>query len=189
MLPSFLVGVVSYALAAEIDPVCEQFFVPFADRGRDTYRDYLKRCTGKYGDYRVTRIKGHRHAGVDLKGKAGEAVYAVGVGRVVYRYWSFPNETVVIRHRLPSGASVYSVYTHLRDIQLMPGDLVDEYRAIGRLFNLEEKNKAHFATIHLHLEIRKNVEDFGRASYSSLSREELDKYCIDPHPFFREHLK
>jgi murein DD-endopeptidase MepM/ murein hydrolase activator NlpD len=84
---------------------------------------------------------------------------------------------------------VFSVYTHLRDIQVMPGDYVDENRVIGRLFNQEEKKKARFSTIHLHLEIRKKMDDMGLASFTSLSRDELDKYCLDPHLFFREHLR
>ncbi len=165
------------------------FFVPFQDDARDAYSTFRKRCVGYYGDYRRTRVAGHRHAGVDMKGKAGEAVHAVGNGRVAYRYWPFPNETVVVLHQLPDGEKIYSVYTHIVDIRVNPGDPVDRNTVIGRLFNEVERKRARFSFPHLHLEIRKNMEDMGRASFTSMSKAALDKYCIDPNVFFKDRLK
>ena len=177
------------AHAESSDPICNAFFTPFHEKERELYRTFLKRCVASYGDYRSSEVVGHRHAGVDLKGKMAELVYAVGIGRVAYRYWIFPNETVAISHRLPDGETVYSIYTHIRDIQVKPGDPVHEGTVIGRLFNREEMRKAQFAHPHLHFEIRKKMDDFGKASFTSMSKKDLDEYCIDPKIFFKGHLK
>ena len=61
---------------------CKVFYVPFKVSERQAYQTFQKRCTGSYGEYRSTRVAGHRHAGVDLRGSAGEQVFAVGAGRV-----------------------------------------------------------------------------------------------------------
>jgi len=168
---------------------CKMFYLPFKVSERHAYLTFQKRCTGSYGEYRRTRVAGHRHAGVDLRGSAGEQVFAVGVGRVAYRYWLFPNETVAIEHRLPGGEKIYSVYTHIADIGVNPDDPVDENTMIGRLFNAGELKKARFSFPHVHFEIRKSMEDMGRSSYTSMSKKELDQFCIDPRIFFRSHLK
>jgi murein DD-endopeptidase MepM/ murein hydrolase activator NlpD len=170
-------------------PVCTAFFTPFQEKEREAYRTFLKHCSGSYGDYRKSDVPGHLHAGQDLRGKKAEQVYAVGVGRVAYRYWIFPNETVVLEHRLPNSEIIYSAYTHIRDIQVKIGDRVNENTVIGRLFNAEEMKKARFSSIHLHFEIRKKVDDFGRASYTSMSKKELDQYCMDPKIFLKKHMK
>ena len=174
--------------ADNLEP-CTAFFVPFKDHARDAYSTFRKRCFSYYGDYRRTRVTGHRHAGVDLKGKTGEPVYAVGNGRVAYRYWPFPNETVAVLHQMPDGQKIYSIYTHIVDIRVNPGDPVDRDTVIGRLFNEAELKRARFSVPHLHFEIRKNMEDMGRASFTSMSKEALDKYCIDPNVFFKDRLK
>lgn len=184
---SVMSGMIVYADSAV--PFCTTFFTPFQEKERDAYRTFLKRCSGSYGDYRKSDVPGHLHAGQDLMGKRAEQVYAVGVGRVAYRYWIFPNETVVLEHRLPNGETVYSVYTHIRDIQVKIGDPVNENTVIGRLFSAEEMKKARFSSVHLHFEIRKIMDDFGRASHTSMSKKELDKYCIDPKIFLKKRMK
>jgi len=96
----------------------------------------------------------------------------------------------VIKHKLPNGTNIYSIYTHVEDIKVKIGDLVDEKTALARLFNQKELTDSDFGTLnHLHLEIRKSFEDGGRASYASMTLEALNKYCLDPMAFFRKRLK
>ncbi|MGA3208598.1 MAG: M23 family metallopeptidase [Syntrophales bacterium] len=164
------------------------FFSPFNDSHRNRFSTITKRTKGKYGDYRNSYIKGHRHSGIDLVGKPAESVYAIGKGEVVRIYWNFPNQTVLLRHRLADDKIIYSAYTHLRDIRVKEGDQVDEKTILGRIFNKKEMEKASFSSCHLHLEIRKSIADDGKASYSAMSTQQLDEYLTDPLVFFKSQL-
>ena len=190
LLCLIVAGAAAPALLHAEDPEpCTSFFTPFREPGRDAYRTFRARVIGFYGDYRRTHVAGHRHGGVDLKGNPGEPVYAAGIGRVAYRYWPFPNETVVVRHRLPVGETFYTVYTHIVDIRVNPGDPVTPDTVIGRLFGKEEQTRAKFSTPHLHFEIRKDMEDIGRASFTSMTKKELDRYAADPLLFMKSRMK
>jgi hypothetical protein len=60
----------------------------------------------------------------------------------------------------------------------------------ARLFNEDELKRANFGTPnHLHFEIRNSMADEGRASYVSMTRQELNQYCMDPMEFFKTYLK
>ena len=166
------------------------FFSPFHDPDRKDFKRLRNRIIGAYGDFRSSYQPGHLHAGIDLAGDFEERVFSIGWGRVVHIFRQFPHKTIVIEHHLPDGTSVYSVYTHVEEMQVEKGDWVDSETHLARLFDREELEKANFGTPnHLHLEIRKSYEDEGRASYSSMTREELDRFCIDPLVFFRNQLK
>lgn len=182
-------GALAVNLCADVLEPCNSFFSPFREPAREAYQTLRARAYGYYGDYRRTHVAGHRHGGTDLKGRPGEPVYAAGIGRVAYRYWPFPNETVVIRHRLPDGETIYTVYTHIVDIGVNPGDPVTPDTVIGRLFNKEEMKRARFSNPHLHFEIRKDMADMGRASFTSMTKKELDRYAVDPLLFLKSHMK
>lgn len=174
----------------ETNRVCDDFFSPFIETNRQSLSLIEKRITGIYGEYRRSYKPGHFHAGLDLKADFNESVYTIGFGWIVQIFRQFPHQSVVVEHHLPDGDILYSMYVHIRDIQVQVGDWVDEEVPLARLFNAQELERADFRTPnHLHLEIRKTLADRGRASYASMSLAELNTACIDPLKFFKRHLK
>jgi len=170
--------------------ICPQFYAPFADSARQQYAVIESRLISRYGDYRSSAIKGHKHAGIDLQGACGEPVYAIGAGTVEGIFRGFPNRTLIVKHYLPAGDSVYSEYTHIEDVTVRPGERVDQNTCLGRIFNAEEVQRSNFnAVSHLHLEFRKSLADSGKASWQSLTMAELDKYCHDPVLFLPQYMK
>lgn len=169
--------------------VCREFFSPFLETDRKSLRLLRRRLSGRYGDYRRSYKPGHLHAGIDLNGGFEETVYPVGRGFIHLVFRDFPHKSVVVKHTLPDGSIFYSMYVHLEDIRIEEGDAVTEKTPLARLFNREELKKADFGTAnHLHLEIRKSLDDGGWASASSMTMEELNKFCLDPFEFFRRRL-
>ena len=166
-------------------PVCLRLFSPFDSDDRRSIRAVRLRAHDGYGAYR----RGHLHSGLDLVGKPNERVYAVGKGKVVGFVGEFPNRAVLVRHRLKNGDVFYSGYFHVADMRVQPGDIVDETTCIGRLFDGEEQRKSRFPVRHVHLEIRKRVDDGGEKSYTSKTMEELDRYFHDPMRFLKQHLR
>jgi len=165
-----------------------KIYVPYGGTARGTFSTLEKRTFSRYGAPRSTPRKGHRHSGIDLAGSLGEKVYAIGPGRVVRHYWIFPNLALALEHRLPDGTVFYSAYVHLVDTQVQVGDLVDERTELGRLFNKKEMGRSRFRTPHLHLEIRKNFDDDGRASFTTMTAEKLANYFHDPLVFLRPFM-
>jgi murein DD-endopeptidase MepM/ murein hydrolase activator NlpD len=169
--------------------LCTKFFAPFNEPERHKYLSIVNRCFSEYGEYRSSTIKGHKHAGIDLRGKLSENVYPIGIGKVYDILWGFPNLAIAIIHPLSNGEYVYSLYIHIENIQVKVGDWVDENTVIAKLFNPEEFKKSQFQTVHLHLEIRKSMEDEGRASYTSMTMNDLNRYCMNPKEFLRKQLE
>jgi murein DD-endopeptidase MepM/ murein hydrolase activator NlpD len=176
--------------AQEPDSVCEVFLSPLPESDRADFSLLQKRVIGTYGDYRASYKPGHLHAGIDLEGILKEKVFAIGRGRVTHIFRNFPHKTIVIQHPLADGNSMVSVYTHVEDIRVEVGDFVTEETCLARLFSEDELENSGFGTAnHLHLEIRKNYDDKGMASNTSMNREDLDKLCLDPLKFFERRIK
>ena len=168
----------------------QQFNSSFNDSNRKSFASIKRRLAGSYGEYRKSYKPGHLHAGIDLEGSFNETVYAIGRGQVYLIFHDFPHKTVAVKHQLPDGNLLFSVYTHVEQVKVNIGDRVDEYTPLARLFNKDELKRADFGTPnHLHFEIRESMADGGRASYASMTREELNKFCMDPMEFFKINLK
>ncbi len=187
-LISLLLIILAPLLCPDISPSAEMTYV--IPLGNERARDYNKlknRVIGKYGDNRNSNVRGHKHAGIDMKGNFSETVYSIGKGVVINVFRDFPHKTIYIRHHDKTNASFYSVYIHVEDIQVNVGDSVTKRTAIGRIFNREELRASNFGTSpHLHFEIRHSIKDKGDATFKSMSIPELDRYCIDPEIFFKE---
>ncbi len=169
---------------------CVKYYTPFQDTNRESYDAIKSRIIGKYGDFRSSHLAGHKHAGVDLKGDFSELVYPIGTGQVCEIYRWFPHSTIIIKHYTENGDSLYSQYVHVEDIQIEEGDWVNHETPIARLFTEEELTQSDFGTLnHLHFEIRRTITDQSRASWSSMTLEELNKYCFDPVTFLKDNLK
>lgn len=170
--------------------ICEDFFSPYNEPDRKSFSTLQNRVIAVYGEFRRSYRAGHHHAGLDLEGRFNETVYAIGRGRIYRIFRTSPHKTIIIKHYLPKRKFLYSVYTHVEDIKVNVGDWVDEKTALARLFSQDELKSADFGTPnHLHLEIRKSFADRGRASYASMSMEELNRFCIDPQKFFKTRMK
>lgn len=109
------------------------------------------------------------HGGEDLYRMDGQStafaeVVAIADGIVIEYNPSFeyPGKAVVIEHTLPSGEEVYSVYMHLRDVQVTEGQQVYRGQTIGFVLyqlydgNFLEFHAQHYNSddSHLHFEIR-----------------------------------
>ncbi|UCE40288.1 MAG: M23 family metallopeptidase [Candidatus Aminicenantes bacterium] len=170
--------------------ICKAFYSPFNDSDRKSFTSITHRLVGTYGEYRKSYKPGHLHAGIDLEGSFGETVFAIGRGHVHLIFRDFPHLTVIVKHQLPDGEPLFSVYTHVEQVKVNVGDWVDERSSLARLFNEDELSRANFGTPnHLHFEIRKSIADEGRASYASMTTDELNKFCMDPMEFFQVFLE
>jgi murein DD-endopeptidase MepM/ murein hydrolase activator NlpD len=170
--------------------ICSEIYSPFHEFNRNYYESIQQRIVGLYGDYRSSPIAGHKHAGIDLKGDFSEFVFPVGKGQVVLIFRRFPHRTVVIKHWFSSSEWFYSFYVHVEDVQVKIGEWVNENTVLARLFTKEELDWSDFGTLnHLHLEIRNSIEDEGRASWQSMTMDELNQYCMDPLRFFQEYMR
>lgn len=105
------------------------------------------------------------HAGEDwyrLDGAntAGAPVYAVADG-VVARHnpaISYPGNVVIIRHRLPDGRSIYSMYGHVTNVKVVEGQMVSRGQQIATVLAQGYTGRTpgqHPAyDSHLHFEMR-----------------------------------
>ncbi len=168
-------------------PSCATVHTPFQDSDRQSFVAIRKRKRSGFGAHRVSFIKGHKHSGLDLRGRYKERVFAICEGVVVDIHLGFPHRTVVIEHRGQDGRSFYSSYKHIEDIEVQVGDRVSAKTSLGRLFTRAERQKARFDQ-HLHFEIRKRIDDEGAASWSTMSLRELRKVFEDPERFFRRRF-
>ena len=185
----FLLCCFAFCFVGGEGSVEQEFHSPFNDSDRKNFASIKHRLVGTYGEYRTSYKPGHLHAGIDLEGSFGETVYAIGRGQVHLIFRDFPHQTVIVKHQLPDGNPLFSVYTHVEQVKVDVGDWVDERSPLARLFNEDELKRANFGTPnHLHLEIRISMADEGRASYASMTMDELNTFCMDPREFFKTHL-
>jgi len=91
------------------------------------------------------------HTGIDLG--VGQNIYAAGKG--VVQQASYDNtgygNTVIIRHNSSSG-SYYTQYSHLANIKVGQGDVVDENTVVGYM-----GATGNVTGVHLHFELRNNL--------------------------------
>ena len=169
--------------------VCKRFYTPFKEKNRRKYKSIMKRLVSRYGAYRNTLIVGHKHAGIDLRTYLRQRIYAIGVGKVVYMHISHPHFTVFVKHWLPDGTIIYSSYKHITTLRVNIGDWVTHRTVLARAYDKGEYEDSGYPVNHLHFEMRTSIDDMGEASSSSMTMEELDKHCMDPLEFFKEHLE
>lgn len=89
-----------------------------------------------------------QHFGVDLRAESGTKVYAVNAGKVVLakNLLNYGN-TVVIDH----GLGIFSLYLHLDEFRVSPGQIVEKGQIIGL-----SGNSGYSTAPHLHFSIRDN---------------------------------
>lgn len=178
-------------LYVEVDPTepSENWFLPFDLSDRSN----LGKITviSGYGAYRSSRIKGHKHSGVDIvptDKKRALDVYAVSKGVVSFINQDAPVKTVIIKHKRKDGTVIYSSYIHLKEIFTDRGKKVDESTKIGVMYTKSEALKYGGNFDHLHFEIKRRIDDYSCASWLCMSREELESYFMNPIDFFKRNL-
>lgn len=147
---------------------------------------------GGYGDYRSSRMAGHRHSGVDIvpaDKKVPLEVYPAAKGVVCFVTQEEPVKTIIIRHKLKDGSTLYTSYIHLKNILIENGQNVDEDTKIGVLYTKKEALRHGGNFDHLHFEVKRRIDDYSCASWLCMSRAELDEYFISPADFLKTHLK
>jgi murein DD-endopeptidase MepM/ murein hydrolase activator NlpD len=179
-------------LYIEVDPPekAERWFLPFSFPDRSNLGNIT--FISGYGSYRSTRVKGHKHSGIDIvpaDKKKSLDVYAVAKGVVCFVNQEAPVKTIIIKHKQKDGSLIYSSYIHLKDIYTVRGKTVDESTKIGVLYTKSEALKYGGNFDHLHFEIKKRIDDYSCASWLCMSREELDAYFINPTNFLKSQLK
>lgn len=179
-------------LYLEVDPPqpSEDWFLPFdlKDRSDLTMITFIS----SYGAFRSTRVKGHKHSGIDIvpaNKKLSTDVYAVSKGVVCFINQEAPVKTVIIKHKLKDGTAIYSSYIHLKEIFTEQGKMVDESTKIGVLYTKSEALKYGGNFDHLHFEIKKRIDDYSCASWLCMSNEELNNYFINPTVFLKTKMK
>lgn len=102
-----------------------------------------------FGTKRI--FNGHRtsvHRGLDIRGKAGDQVKATNKGRVVVAQdLFFGGNTLVLDH----GRGVFSVYMHLSEFRVNPGDLVSKGEVIGLVGSTGRASGPH---LHFGIKVR-----------------------------------
>lgn len=108
--------------------------------------------------------RGHRHSGVDIRGRHGDPVRAARAGRVTYSSsgMSGYGKTIILDH----GGGLSTLYAHNTSLLVTPGQWVEQGAEIARI-----GRTGNATTEHCHFEIRRD----GRA--------------IDPLPFLAETLE
>jgi murein DD-endopeptidase MepM/ murein hydrolase activator NlpD len=146
-----------------------------------------------FGAPRLSYLKGHIHTGADMI--PGEIttphtyIYPMGPGVVCSIHLTDPHRTVVIKHRLSNGETLYTSYKHLQDVYVPLGQQVTPETPLGRLYTKTEAKVLGGNYNHLHLEIRRSFDDYGVASWATMQREALDQRFIDPQIFMKENIR
>lgn len=140
------------------------------------------------------------HLGEDVDRRAGELVYCIGNGRVVYRGlhpgtkkkgdWG---NVVMVRHRHPrTGRAFYSLYGHLAGIRVRKGHYLEKGDPIGRIARGNTPENGHWPDAHLHFALYtgpwrgKPLPGFFKRDRRGKTNTQLS-WWRDPTVFIRSH--
>jgi murein DD-endopeptidase MepM/ murein hydrolase activator NlpD len=186
-------------LSTDITPA-DGFDFPVGDRdAQGSYRDRKtgKTHTGWYVAVRFAQWYSYGiHPGEDWNGVGGtdtdlgQPVHAVAAGKVVFAddCGQPSGGVVMIQHvyfENHQKRRIRSVYAHLKDIHVEPGDPVRRRQLIGSI-GQDPKKTFH---AHLHFEMRRNQE-IGPTFWPSTNRKSRDwvrQNYADPSAFIRSH--
>jgi murein DD-endopeptidase MepM/ murein hydrolase activator NlpD len=99
-----------------------------------------------------------------------------------------PHTTVVVRHKLKDGSTLFTSYKHLAEVYVDNGEGVDTNAILGRLFSRAEAKKLGGNYDHLHFEVRKKFDDYGVASWATMTKAELKERFYAPLKFLKKKL-
>jgi murein DD-endopeptidase MepM/ murein hydrolase activator NlpD len=175
---------------AEPKTAVDKWLAPFADADRTKMK--AVRLVSEFGAPRQSYVKGHWHTGTDLwprvKTEPHVEVFAMANGVVVSVHLADPHLTVVVKHKLKDGTSVWTSYKHLQSTTAQIGQEVTPDTKLGRLYTKKEAKAQGGDYDHLHLEIRKNVDDYGVGSWMTMAKADLAARFYDPWDFMKKKL-
>lgn len=130
------------------------------------------------------------HPGEDWNGNGGgnsdegDPVYAIGSGEVTAAgaFGTGWGNIVVVKHELPNGENVWSVYAHLKEMTVSKGDTV----AVGSLVGTIGRGHDNEYSAHLHLEVR--TKDLPPSHWPKAKDAILASY-LEPSVFIKAHEK
>ncbi|TCC97344.1 M23 family metallopeptidase [Pedobacter psychroterrae] len=145
-----------------------------------------------FGDHRDSFLKSHIHTAIDINpakpiGKL-VSVYAMATGIVCSVHLGENQKTVVVRHKLADGSTMFTSYKHLKEVYVQQGQQVGQKTKLARLFTVQESKKYRGDYHHLHLEIRKAFDDYGCASWLTMNKQQLNLRFYNPMTFLKEKL-
>ncbi|MES2454613.1 MAG: M23 family metallopeptidase [Bacteroidota bacterium] len=167
-----------------------EWFLPFEAENRKDFKQI--KVISVFGDHRDSYLKGHIHTAIDINPAKpkGELipVYAMANGVVCSVHLGENQKTVVVRHLLKDGSTVFTSYKHLKEVYVGQGMQVNQSTRLARLFTVQESKKYGGDYHHLHLEIRKSFDDYGCASWLTMNKDQLDSRFYDPVAFIKKHV-
>ena len=171
--------------------VVSDWYLPFDTSDRKSLSTI--RLVSPFGAKRLSYKRGHIHTAADMAPRRHRRaeivkVFPVAPGVVCSVHLAAPHTTVVVKHRLPDGTLMFTSYKHLAEVFVEPGRQVNFETPLGRLFTRTEARKLGGNYDHLHLEIRKLFDDYGTASWLTMTRADLAKRFLDPIKFLRARL-
>ena len=97
-----------------------------------------------------------------------------------------PHKTVVVKHQLTNGEILYTSYKHFQKVYVTNGQQVTDETPLARLYTRGEAKVLGGNYDHLHLEIRKKFDDFGVASWATMTKTDLELRFHDPWNFMNK---
>lgn len=145
-----------------------------------------------FGVTRFSYLRGHIHTGVDIvprKKSTYVYVYPLAPGVVCSIHLGHPHKTIVVKHRTPKGEIIFTSYKHLQEIYVRNGQQVRADTRLGRLYTRSEALAQGGNYDHLHLEVRRQFDDYGVASWATMNRGALDARFYNPWLFLKKRVK
>jgi len=169
----------------------ENWFLPFDVSDRKKISNI--KIISIFGDHRDSYYKGHIHTAIDINPVKPTTklipVYAMANGVVCSVHLGENQKTVVVRHTLKDGKTMFTSYKHLKEVYVSNGQQVDEKTKLARLFTKDESKKYGGDYHHLHLEIRKKFDDYGCASWLTFNNTQLHNRFYNPQVFLKQYVK
>lgn len=180
-----------YYLDVAPQKTADKWFLPFDVADRSNTRNIS--IISIFGDHRDSYYKGHIHTAIDINPVKPKAklipVYAMANGVVCSVHLGENQKTVVVRHTMKDGKTMFTSYKHLKEVYVSNGKQVDQNTKLARLFTKEESKKYGGDYHHLHLEIRKKFDDYGCASWLTFNNAQLNERFYNPKDFLKQNIK
>lgn len=171
--------------------LADNWVLPFKSANRKNINSIKIICI--FGDHRDSFLKGHIHTAIDINPSKPETksidVFAMANGIVCSIHLGENQRTVVVKHKLKVGETMFTTYKHLKEVYVKNGQQVTPDTKLARLFTKEESKKYGGDYHHLHLEIRKKFDDYGCASWLTFNNKQLNERFYNPQAFIKEHIK
>jgi murein DD-endopeptidase MepM/ murein hydrolase activator NlpD len=179
-----------YYLDAAPGGTATNWFLPFDVANRRDLKQI--KIISIFGDHRDSFLKGHIHTAIDINPVKPKdkwiPVYAMATGIVCSVHLAENQKTIVVRHKLADGGTMFTSYKHLKEVYVRQGQQVDQKTKLARLFTVQESKKYGGDYHHLHLEIRKAFDDYGCASWLTMNKQQLNLRFYNPLTFLKEKL-